>query len=342
MKPADGAARILVIRRDNIGDLVCTTPLIRSLRAQLPQARIVALATRYNAAALAGNPDLDAVQAYTKAKHRQAHESLLSIHGHRARLMLELRRERFDWVLLPGGPHSSALWFARFVRGRNTLVRGAADAIAGPHEVEQCCHLLVHMGLRYEAPPARVVPDAGEALHVASSIQKRWRERPPTLVCLHISARKPSQRWAPENFAAVAKDLHARTGAAFLLLWAPGGSDDRLHPGDDDKARSLQAMMQDLPVLAFATHRLEQLIAALAQCDAVICGDGGAMHLAAALGKPIVCLFGQSDAERWRPWRVPHELLQKETREVRDISPQEVIAAWSRLQSRREGLAARA
>ena len=53
--------RILVIRRDNIGDLACTTPLLRALRSQLPDAYLAALVTQYNAAVLAGNPDLDAV-----------------------------------------------------------------------------------------------------------------------------------------------------------------------------------------------------------------------------------------------------------------------------------------
>ena len=68
--------RILVIRRDNIGDLVCTTPLLRALRSQLPDAYLAALVTQYNAAVLARNPDLNAVHSYTKAKHRAEGETL--------------------------------------------------------------------------------------------------------------------------------------------------------------------------------------------------------------------------------------------------------------------------
>lgn len=333
MSAAGGAPRILVIRRDNIGDLVCSTPLIRSLRAQLPEARIAALATRYNAAALAGNPDLDAVYSYTKAKHRAEGESLLAIHAHRVRLIFELRRQHFGWILLPGGPHASALWFARFAGGARTVVRGPADAAAGAHEVEQCCNLLRHLGLRYEAPPARVVAGAAELAAVGALVASRWGARPKKLIGLHISARKPSQRWAAENFVAVAGELHRQFDAHFLVLWAPGRSDDRLHPGDDDKAGALVAQAAGLPLLPVATRRLEELIAALAHCDAVICGDGGAMHLAAALAKPIVCLFGQSDAARWHPWGVPYRLLQKDTRDVRDIKPVEVTAAFAMLSS---------
>ena len=331
MSPAGAAPRILVIRRDNIGDLVCTTPLIRSLRAQLPQARIAALATRYNAPALAGNPDLDAVYAYTKAKHRARGESVPAVYARRVGLVFEMRRERFDWVLLPGGPHASALWFARLVGARHTLVRGPADAAAGAHEVEQCCNLLARMGLRYEAPALRVVADPREAAALAARIARHWGARPRRLVALHLSARKPSQRWAAANFAEVARGLHRETEASILLLWAPGRSDDRLHPGDDDKAQAVIAAVSGVPVLPVATQRLEELIAALAQCDQVVCCDGGAMHLGAALGKPIVCLFGQSDAPRWRPWSVPHELLQRDTHDVADIAPADVIAAYARL-----------
>ena len=61
------------------------------------------------------------------------------------------------------------------------------------------------------------------------------------------------------------------------------------------------------------------------------------MHLAAGLGKPIVCLFGKSDAARWYPWGVDHELLQKTGHDVADIAVEEVVAAFNRLESRIAG-----
>jgi ADP-heptose:LPS heptosyltransferase len=69
------AMKVLVIRRDNIGDLVCTTPMIRTLRQHYPDAWIASLVTRYNDEVLADNSDLDAVLAYQKAKHRGSGES---------------------------------------------------------------------------------------------------------------------------------------------------------------------------------------------------------------------------------------------------------------------------
>ena len=324
------ASKVLVIRRDNIGDLVCTTPLLRALRAQLPAARIVVLATRYSAAVLSGNPDIDSFCTYTKVKHRAPGESVLSIYLQRIQTILALRRERFDWILLPGGAQASSLRFARWIGGDRLLVRGDEDMVAGPHEVEQSCHLLSRMGLHYETPAPRVVPASDELAHIDALIAGALPQRPPRLIGLHISARKPSQRWPAESFAQLARRLAAKD-TAFLLLWAPGSADNAQHPGDDEKAARVLELAARIPLVAVPTRRLEHLIAALSVCDAVICGDGGAMHVAAGLGKPIVCLFGQSTAARWHPWGPAYELLQMPSMEVNDISVDAVARAYATL-----------
>ena len=79
-----------------------------------------------------------------------------------------------------------------------------------------------------------------------------------------------------------------------------------------------------MPVHPVVTERLEDLIAALSLCEGMVCSDGGAMHLAAALDKPMVCLFGDSDPEHWGPWKVPSVVLHPASREVTDISVEEV------------------
>lgn len=153
----------------------------------------------------------------------------------------------------------------------------------------------------------------------------------PRLLALHISARKTSQRLPVARLAALARALHARHGCAFVLLWSPGGAANPLHPGDDRKAEEFMAATAGLPVVAYPTLRLAELIAALSICDAAILSDGGAMHIAAALGKPILCFFGRSDPSRWRPWRVPHVVLQPESFEVADLTLPEILAGWEAL-----------
>lgn len=323
--------RILVIRRDNIGDLVCTTPLLRALREQLPGAYITALVTRYNMAVLACNPDIDALFSYTKAKHLEPGESAIRILWDRLVTIWKLRRQRFDWILLPGGPQRSSLRFAKMIGAKHLLVRDSDDAAGGPHHVEQCCHQLVRMGLEFQAPPTRLTPDAGLASSVREGFPAAWSLHKGPLIALHLSARKPSQRWSAENFAAVARRLHHELDAKFLLLWSPGSATNPTHPGDDEKAEAVLAATEGLPVHPVPTHRLEELIATLSLPDSMICSDGGTMHLAAALGKPMVTLFGDSDPEHWGAWQVPHVTLHKPSREVADISVEEVAAAFLRL-----------
>lgn len=325
--------RILVIRRDNIGDLVCTTPLLHAIRQQVPTARIEVLTTRYTEAVLRGNPDVDAVHVYTKGKHRQAGESVWGWLWQRLSLVWRLRRHTYDWVVLPGAAQSSALNQARAVRSRQLLVREDGPDAVEHHEVELCCHLLRAMGLVETIPKVTVVAET-EYRHRAQAALKDWEQKTGSsgpLVALHISARKPSQRWSAENFATLARHLHER-GARCLLLWSPGAQDDPLHPGDDEKAAEVLAAAGQAPILPMPTAKLEELIGALSICDAMICGDGGAMHLAAGLGKPIVAMFGQSDVIRWRPWGIPQAVLQKPSRDVADISVEEVLAAWEQLQ----------
>ncbi len=329
----------LVIRRDNIGDLVCTTPLIRALREHFPAARLCALVNNYNRPVLEGNPDIDEIFAYTKAKHRPAGQSLVGVYRDRLRTLLRLRTMRFDHAILaaPGfqprsltlaklaAPHHIIGFTEAGERASRSIDLGVPYAPnATLHEAEDVFRLLGVLGIAGTPPPARVVPTAGH----------RPLPSPPPgalRIGIHVSARKPSQRWPEARFIELMRRLHRESGGGFLLFWAPGDETNPLHPGDDAKARRIADALPDVPLLPYPTRRLEDLIAGLAACDAVICSDGGAMHLAAGLGKPILCFFGQSDATRWRPWSVPHIVLQPESREVEDVTVEEAQAAFARL-----------
>lgn len=322
------ARKILIVRRDNIGDLVCTTPLISALRNRLPDAWIGVLANSYNAPVLHGNPDVDEALVYTKAKHRAAGEFLPAILWRRLRMLHRLRAMKLDDVILANPAFQPRLLAqARWLAPRRVVGFGPPDRLdvalspdnAGRHEVEDVFRLGSAFGIEGAPPPCRVVSPV-----VAPSSM--------LTVGIHVSARKPSQRWAAAHFADAIAALAAREPTRFLLLWSPGPADNPMHPGDDEKAHEiLERIGNRASVVARPTHRLADLIAALAECDALVCADGGAMHLAAGLGKPIVCLFGNSGAARWRPWGVPYRLLQKPSLEVSDIGIDEVVDAFSAL-----------
>ena len=148
-------------------------------------------------------------------------------------------------------------------------------------------------------------------------------------VAVHISARRPAQRWPLERYAALAARLAKETRV--ILLWAPGAADSPGHPGDDAAAAEVLRMAGNPAVVPVATADLRTLIAALSLADRVICPDGGAMHLAAALAKPVVALFGDSPVDRWRPWGVPHRVLRPESRDLADLPVEPVLEALASL-----------
>lgn len=343
----DPAPKILVIRRDNIGDLVCTTPLISALRRRFPRAWIGALVNSYNAPVLDGNPDLNEVFVYTKAKHRAAGESLAGILWRRLMMMRRLRTLAIDDVIIATtSPQARVVKLARWLRPKRVIGFGAVAGLdislpvdtGARHEVEDVFRIAKVFGIDGAPPPCRVV--AGTVLPAPAL----GVPLDTLTIGMHISARKPSQRWPAERFARTMQAIAAAGPVRFLLLWSPGDDDNPLHPGDDAKAREVMQgvgasslcvpgipLRGQVTVIVRPTQTLPELIAALAECRAVICADGGAMHLAAGLGLPVVCLFGNSGAARWRPWGVPYRLLQKPSFDVADIEVGEVVAAFNSL-----------
>jgi ADP-heptose:LPS heptosyltransferase len=335
--------RILVIRRDNIGDLVLTTPLIHALRAHYPDAWIAALTNSYNAPVLDGNPDLNAVYAYDKAKHRPDRSRLATATA-TARLLLELRRLRIDLAILATpGYQRQASALVRWIGAQAVL--GFADPDKPPgaqapvtmpvdyadgthlHAAEDVFRLLQPLGITGPPGPCRMVADAGLRADSAARLPSG-----APVVAVHISARRPRQQWPTERFAQLIHGLHQRTACTVMLLWAPGAAGDTRHPGDDAKAREVQELLGGtVPLVAIPTTRLAELAAALDCCDLMVCADGGAMHVAAALGKPVAAMFGDSPASRWRPWGVPHRVIEAPGGDLANLDAETVSTAAAML-----------
>ncbi len=328
--------RILFIRRDNIGDLVCTTPLFAALRARYPKAHIALLANTYCAPVVACNPDLDHIYVYAKAKHLPAAQRPRAYWA-RVRLVQELRAARFDHVVLAAASYyARGLEFARWLPTARIIgfasesgIRRSLDIALRRdtqprHEVEDLFQLLEPLGVTDDPPAARVVAEPARRAQVRSLIEAAFESVAPLAV--HISARHPTNRWHADGYEALIRALTAQ-GRKILLLWSPGEVNDPAHPGDDALARRITQAAGNRSLLALPTRDLGTLIAALDACQGAILSDGGAMHIAAALRKPLVCFFGNSDARRWHPWQCPHVILQPESRNVGDLAVERVLEA---------------
>ena len=334
---------ILLIRRDNIGDLILTTPLFEALRRRYPEAYLAALVNSYNAPAIAGNPYLDAIFSYTKGKHADG-ESVWRAYCRRIGLLWKLRQMRFDYVVLPnGGPAPRALKLASMLRPAHIVGFSGAKHDPGVdmpiehgdggrlHETEDIFRLLAPLDIAGPIPSLTMVPEPDLQERIMRALPQRVAQGSGPLVALHLSARKEKQRWPVERFAELARRLHAACQARFLIFWSPGDANNPFHPGDDSQAASLLSELADLPAAPVRTGRLGELIAGMSLANYAILSDGGAMHVAAGLGKPIVCFFGNSSAERWHPWGVPYKLLQPESHDVGDVTVGQAEAAFFQL-----------
>lgn len=328
---------LLVIRRDNIGDLICTTPLIAALRLHFPQAWIGALVNEYASQVLDRNPDLDVVYSYRKAKHRIAGETVLGIYWKRLLLLQTLRRRHIDCVILASPGHqASAERIARWIRPRSLIgfgdrqgrgtygIRLPQSTERMMHQVENTYRALQPLGIVGPPPPMKLIPDPQKVTDLRIMLGAC---RQP-IVGVHISAREADRRWPDGHFARLIHALIHDRRVSVVLTWAPGAKDRVDFPGDDESASRLKERCVGTGLHAIRTHTLSDLINCLAVCDVVICSDGGPVHIAAALGKSVVALFGSERPELWHPWGVPYRLLQSERRNVADISVDEVMQAF--------------
>lgn len=348
----NSSPRILLIRRDNIGDLLCTTPLLHAIRQRYPAAYLAVLASSYNVDVLNDNPDIDEVFVFLKRQQRNHGQGLLSLLWKRWNLIRTLRRCRFDHVLLANGG-----WrYARQLGGKSIvgfrerdnpdhrqpdIIVPLADRGRADHEVAKMALLGAAIGVVEATGSLRLFP---EKAHVEAAVRHLhglgWSPNKPTLA-VHISSRQPVQRWPEESFIELSKQLIARFGVQLLILWAPGAENDPMHPGDDDKATRILTCLKGLPAFPCPTTSIPELAATLSLTSQMICSDGGAMHVAVALRKPILCFFGHSNATEWRPWLVPYVLLQPDSKIVADISVIEALTGFEVLQGQLQELGLR-
>lgn len=315
--------RILIIRRDNIGDLVCTTPAIGALRQHYPDAEIAALVNSYNADVLCGNPNLDHVFVYQKLKHAGGFASRLKAMAERLKLIAQLRRWKPDVTILAKASYERhGLNFARQIGAKNIIgyvpadlsqAKGLPDiqlptpAFTALHEVEAVNQLLAPLGINDALGPLQVFPDASAVAALNARIPAATKR-----IALHISAREPERRWGVANFMVLTQHILAtQPDTQILLFWSPGKADDPQHPGDDEAAVRLIETVQSDRLIPMPTQNLTELIAALSLCDLFIGTDGGAMHLVVALDKKILALFENLPGKlhHWYPWRAPNQVV---------------------------------
>jgi heptosyltransferase-2 len=294
---------VLIVQTAFLGDVVLTLPLIAAVRHRFPHARVDVLTVPAHAPLLQDQPEVAAVIAYDKRGTQRGIRGLL-------RMVRRVRAQGYDVALAPHRSFRSALLLAssgipRRIGFARWLTRWAYTAVvprpAMAHAVEKNLHLLEALG-------PWPVPTGGHltlrvtsaARRVASAAFARGgvKQQEPVIGVIPGS-QWGTKRWPAERFAALIERLAGLSQARCALF---GGTQDRA------LATAITATCR-VPVLDFIGQTsVQELPAYLERCTVVVSNDTGPMHVAAALGKPILVLYGPTvPAQGFTPYGVPWE-----------------------------------
>lgn len=292
--------KILVIRRRYLGDVVLLGSLFRNLRLHWPGARLVALVEPAYAGVIALNPDVDDV-LFPPA-------GALAWPGFVSRL----RKARFTHVLdidntertavisrLSGAPVRISLHHGEHALKLRSLYTGAVYEPGPEHEgqpiSEYYLKALGPAGVPVVTREIRLVPREADVAEWRRYVGAQGRA-----LLVHPGSRSPSRIWPLERFAAVCDRVQDDLGAQVVL--AGGPADGALVSKIRSLAKSHVLALDRAPSVAG--------FAAIARaCTVVLCHDSGPMHIAAAVGTPVVALYGSQNPVLFRPHGEGHTLL---------------------------------
>ncbi len=314
----DAVKKILVVRSDNLGDVINTTPAIEALRRSFPEAYIAALVADYTKEALTGNPYLDRVFSYEKAKHSDSGK--LSTWMKQAGVMKEIRNTGFDlaigirsrftkshaWLVyasgapqrlghrpLKGGwPMSN--YFNIFAPDEIGYGDNASDgSVEEVHEVERSLNVLRTIGVDIEDKRLNLYIPAEELKEADAFIEAYKLKRKKALICLHLTSRPEHDRfWPVEHYVELIDALQARPDVEVVMNW--------MAAEEENAARIMNGVKLKPPV--FKANGLKGFAAFLSRSDKLITLEGGAMHIGAASGCQTIAIFGNTSTTVWRPW----------------------------------------
>jgi heptosyltransferase-3 len=291
--------RILVITPAQLGDVLLCTPLIHLARARWPDARIDVLGFARTLELLAGNPDVSELIEIPATGGR----------GAQLRQAWKLRR-RYDLALVTRSSDRSHLYGIVCARIRSAVIPGGGPGsywkrrmaqhglVPAPqtHQVLQKLQLLEP----WVDPPATLSLLPPAAAPLPPAIEARIA-RP--CVVVHVPSMWSYKQWPPEHFRRVVEGLLADEVQVILT-----GADS-----PNDRSQIEQMLGTDtLPGVLDVSGQLSiaQLSTLLQRADAYLGPDTSVTHLAAAVGVPIVTVFGPTNPQDFGPWPRHHPATQ--------------------------------
>jgi len=277
--------RILVFSFSFIGDAVLSTAVIQPLRRHFPDAHITFLVGPRAFDLLATDPNINATLVYD---NRGEHTGWKG----RLRLIKTLRTGKSDLVI-----NLRDSLMARCIGAEHWgLVRGDSNRHAVPRYLE----VLQRQGVDIMSAHPFLELTESERTAAHHFLQETGIESERLLIGIHPGGNWEYKLWDGKNYADVASILAKKRNATILLFAGPN-------------ERGLQtqvAEMMEIPPMLVQTDDLRQLAVLISACDVYIGNDTGPMHIAAAVGTPVIALFGSTNHIRSGPYGDAHMVVQ--------------------------------
>ena len=295
MSEVAGGAAFLIVRLGALGDIVHAIPAAGALRAAYPSARIdwlvdarhremVDLVTCVDRVVVVERPTIAGWIRATRELRYATYSAALDFQG----LMKSAILARASGAAKVLG---FSIWHLR-EKGARSFYTDSVEVAAGEggelHVIHKNLRLLRGLGITEPSVtfPLRSVPSAARDAIVTQAAGAPF-------AILNPGAAWPNKRWSPERFGELASFLREVRGLVPFVLWGPG---------EESMARSVVAASSGAALLAPATG-LTDLVEICRAASLLVSGDTGPLHIAAAVGTPIVSIFGPTDPDRNGSWR---------------------------------------
>ena len=289
--PEKSDERFLIVRLGSLGDLVHTLPAIASLRDSFPGARIDWLVERKWAALLDGNPDLNETVRFDRGSWGMLRDCIRRLRAMRYTCAIDFQGLYKSAILtmLSGAPRRVGFNRHAAREGIAAVLYTQRAACPAGHVVQQNLALAEAAGARKTACrfPVQVPPEAEAEVsrRLASSGLGEF-------FVLSPGGGWRSKCWPPERYGELCRELERRYGWRAIVNHGPG---------EEEVAEAVCAAAAKAKPLRLFTD-IPQLAVLLRGAKVLVAGDTGPLHLAVALGTPVVGLYGPTDPQRNGPY----------------------------------------
>jgi lipopolysaccharide heptosyltransferase II len=312
----ENADRVLCVRLDNMGDVLMTTPALRALKAARPARQLTLLASGSGAAVAPYVAEIDAVIRYEAAwvktessppeTYHATVERLRQLHFDAAAIFTVYSQSALPAALMchaAGIPRVLAYSRENPYHLVSDWVRETEPLPEPRHEVQRQLDLVETVGAR--APDTRLSFSVPPAEHAALDQVLRAHDVPPGegWVLAHCGATAASRRY-PAPLFAQAIDMLAGAGERVLLTGSP-------HERSLVQEVAARSIDPGRLVNLAGKLTLGQLGALILRAGVLVSNNSGPVHIAAALGTPVVDLYALTNPQH-TPWQVPHRLLYRD------------------------------